>query len=92
MATPTKPLFIPSNIDTFTLNTTLADYARRLTDNIYDSNVILRLANEAGNKKMIDGGGSIVESLIETEQDNGGFYLGADLLNNTQDHTLTQVE
>jgi hypothetical protein len=92
MATPVNPLFIPSTIDTTVLNTTLADYASRLTDNIYDSNVLLRLANMAGNKRLIDGGGSIVEPLIESEQDNGGFYLGADVLNNTQDHTLTQVE
>lgn len=92
MATPVSPLFIPSTIDTAVLNTTLADYQKRLTDNIYNSNVMLRLANESGTKKMIDGGGSIVEPLIESEQDEGGFYLGADLLNNTQGNTLTQVE
>jgi len=92
MATPVSPLFIPSTIDTAVLNTTLADYNKRLTDNIYNSNVVLRLANEAGNKKMIDGGGSIVEPLIESEQDEGGFYLGADVLNNTQQNTLTLVE
>jgi hypothetical protein len=92
MATPTNPLFIPSTIDTTVLNTTLADYQKTLTDNVYNSNIVLRLADAAGNKKMIDGGGSIVEPLIESEQDNGGFYLGADVLNNTQDNTLTQVE
>lgn len=92
MATPQSPLFIPSTIDTAVLNTTLADYQKRLTDNIYNSNIVLRLANSSGSKKVIDGGGSIVEPLIESEQDNGGFYLGADVLNNTQDNTLTQVE
>lgn len=92
MATPQSPLHIPSTIDDTVLNTTLADYQKRLVDNVYNSNVMLKLANESGTKKLIDGGGSIVENLIETEQDNGGFYLGADLLNNTQDHTLTQVE
>jgi len=59
MATPVSPLHIPSTIDTTVLNTTLADYQKRLVDNIYNSNVVLRLANEAGTKKMIDGGGSI---------------------------------
>ena len=39
-----------STIDTTVLNTTLADYQRRLVDNIYNSNVVLRLADEAGNK------------------------------------------
>lgn len=71
-----------------TLNTTLADYQKRLTDNIYNSNVTLRILP----KKMVDGGGSIVEPLIEAEQDEGGFYMGADVLNNTQGNTLTQVE
>jgi len=92
MATPVSPQFIPSTIDTTVLNTTLADISKTLTDNAYNSNIVLRLANEAGNKDMVDGGGSIVEPLIESKQNNGGFYLGADLLNNTQDHTLTQVE
>ena len=59
MATPVSPLFIPSTIDTAVLNTTLADYNKMLTDNIYNSNTVLRLANEAGTKKVIDGGGSI---------------------------------
>jgi len=92
MATPVNPLHIPSTIDTTVLNTTLADISKTLTDNIYNSNIVLRLVNEAGNKELVDGGGSLVEPLIESEQDNGGFYLGADVLNNTQDHTLTQVE
>jgi hypothetical protein len=91
MATPTNPLAIPSTIDTAVLNTTLADYQRKLTDNAYNSNVLLR-AFGGEPKKLIDGGVSIVEPLIESEQDNGGFYLGADVLNNTQDNTLTQVE
>ncbi len=92
MATPQSPLFLPSTIDTTVLNTSLADYQKRLVDNVYDSNVLLRIANSSDSKKMINGGGSIIEQLIESEQDNGGFYLGADVLNNTQDNTLTQVE
>ena len=47
MATPLNPQFIPSTIDTVVLNTTLADYARRLTDNAYNSNIVL-LSGEAG--------------------------------------------
>ncbi len=92
MATPVSPLFIPSTLDTTVLNTTLADYQKRLVDNIYNSNVVLRLSNEAGSKKMIDGGGSIVESLIEAEQDDGGFYLGSDILNTSQSDTLATIE
>jgi len=57
MATPSNPQFIPSTIDTVVLNTTLADYQKRLTDNVYNSNVLLRMLD--GAKKMVDGGGSL---------------------------------
>lgn len=90
MATPSGPQFIPSTIDTFVLNTTLADYSKTLVDNAYNANVELKLLNQY--KELKDGGGSIVEPLIESQQDEGGFYLGADVLNNTQTNTLTMVE
>lgn len=92
MATPQSPLAIPSTIDTVALNTSLAHYTRQLTDNVYDSNDLLKLLNMPGNKDTVDGGLSIVENLIELEQDNGGFYIGDDLLNSTQSNTLTLVE
>ncbi len=90
MATPVGPQFIPSTIDTFVLNTTLADYSPKLVDNAYNSNVELKIFNQY--KTSVDGGGSIVRNLIESQQDEGGFYLGADVLNNTQTNSLTQVE
>jgi hypothetical protein len=90
--TMTNPLGVPTTIDSMVLSTSLADYQKRLVDNIYNTNVILRLANEAGNKKMINGGVSIVETLIRDKQNAGGFYLGADVLNNTQVNTTTLLE
>ena len=90
--TMTTPFGIPTTIDTATLSMSLSDYQKKLVDNIYNSNVILKLANEAGNKKMINGGNSIVETLIKEKQNTGGFYLGADLLNNTQVNTTTLLE
>ena len=57
MATPSGPQFIPSTIDTFVLNTTLADYSSKLVDNAYNSNVELKLLNQY--KDLKDGGGSI---------------------------------
>jgi hypothetical protein len=90
--TMTAPFGIPTTIDVATLSMSLSDYQKRLVDNIYNTNVILKLANEAGNKKMINGGNSIVESLIREKQNAGGFYLGADLLNNTQVNTTTLLE
>lgn len=90
MATPSNPLAIPSAIDTVALNTSLAHYTGELTDNAYNANDYLRWANMQ--KNLIDGGLSIVENLIESEQDEGGFYLGSDVLNNTQGNTLTMAE
>ena len=91
MATQSNPVFLPSTIDTFVLNTSLTDYQPTLADNAYNANVMLRILNKDA-KRMIDGGGSITENLIESEQDNGGFYLGSDPLDNTQTNTLTKCE
>ena len=90
--TMTGPLALPSTIDSAVLSTSLADYQKRLVDNVYNAAVVLKLATEAGNKKLIDGGLSIVETLIREKQDDGGFYLGADVLNNTQQNRFTLVE
>jgi hypothetical protein len=90
--TMTNPLGIPTTIDSTVLSTSLADYQKRLVDNIYNNVVILKLAQEAGNKKTINGGVSIVETLIRDKQVAGGFYLGADVLNNTQPLSTTLLE
>jgi hypothetical protein len=90
--THTNPYFVPTAVDTVALSTSLAEYRKVLIDNAYNDVVMFKLANEAGNKKLVDGGGSIVEILIRNRQNNGGFYLGADVLNNTQGDDLAQVE
>jgi hypothetical protein len=90
--TMTNPLGIPTTIDSTVLSTSLADYQKRLVDNVYNNVVILKLCQEAGNKKMINGGVSIVETLIRDKQNAGGFYLGADVLNNTQLLSTTLLE
>jgi len=90
--TMTNPLGIPTTIDSTVLSTSLADYQKRLVDNVYNNVVILKLAQEAGNKKSINGGVSIVETLIRDKQNSGGFYLGADVLNNTQVNSTTLLE
>ena len=90
--TMTNPLGIPTTIDSTVLATSLADYQKRLVDNIYNNVVVLKLVQEAGTKKMINGGVSIVETLIRDKQIAGGFYLGADVLNNTQPLTTTLLE
>jgi hypothetical protein len=81
---------IPATYDTVVLNTSLADYRKMLIDNVYNGNVLLQTLN--GVKRSVNGGLSVVENLIKTEQSSGGFYLGADVLNNTQPNTLTLLE
>jgi len=83
---------IPSTLDTVALNTSLADYAKTLTDNAFNDPTVFKLLNLGSNKKTVDGGLSLTETLIKEKQSAGGFYLGADVLNNTQPNTLTTVE
>jgi hypothetical protein len=90
--TQTSPLAVPTTIDSAALSMSLADYRKTLVDNVYNSVVILKLCEQAGTKRTINGGLSIVESLIREKQDEGGFYLGADVLNNTQKNTTDFVE
>lgn len=88
--TMSSPYNVPTTIDSTILTTSLADYQKTLTDNVYNGSAILRILSEG--KRTIDGGTSIVETLIKEKQDDGGFYLGADVLNNTQGHDTTIVE
>lgn len=90
-STTMNPVYsIPTTIDEATLTLSLADYAGVLVDNVYNSNVLLGLLNQ--NKKMVDGGNSIVVQLLKEEQDDGGFYLGADTLNTSQGNYFTHCE
>jgi hypothetical protein len=90
--TQTTPLAVPTTVDTAALSMSLADYRKTLVDNVYNNTVILKLCDQANTKRYINGGMSIVESLIRDRQNEGGFYLGADILNNTQKNTTDFVE
>ena len=82
----TNELFIPSMTGDgdLKLSTTIANYRRTLVDNAYNDVPVLRLANEAGRKRSVNGGVSIVEHLLHKKQTDGGFFLGRDPLNTTQ--------
>lgn len=87
-------LYIPSfpsssNLDA-ALATSIPDFSKSITDNVYNANVLLKILSER--KRMVDGGVSIVYPLIKADQNNGGFYLGATGLNTVQTDTETQVE
>lgn len=87
-------LFIPSmdSSGDIVLTTSLADYRKTLVDNVYNDVPVLRLLNEAGRKRMVDGGISIVEHVVSRKQADGGFYLGADTLNTTQGDNVMLCE
>jgi hypothetical protein len=79
-----------TTIDSVVLATSLADYRKTIADNVYQSNSVLNMLSQA--KEHVDGGLSIVQPVMVTKQDDGGFYLGADVLNNTQKNFMNQVE
>ena len=83
-------LFLQTTLDEV-LVTSLADYRSFVTDNAYNSNTLLGLLGRNA-KKMVDGGASIIQQLVDAEQDDGGFYLGNDTLNTSQSDTLNAVE
>ena len=85
-----SPYSIPTTIDSVVLATSLADYQKTMADNVYQSNALLQMLTAS--KNMIDGGNSIVQPVMVTKQDDGGFYLGSDVLNNTQKNFANQVE
>lgn len=79
-----------TTVDSVVLATSLADYQPTMADNVYQSNAVLQMLAQA--KQPKDGGLSIVQPVMVTKQDDGGFYLGADVLNNTQKNFANQVE
>lgn len=82
-------LFIPSSLDA-ALATSIADYSKTTTDNAYNANVVLRWLNSR--KRLINGGVSVVYPLIKSDQNAGGFYLGAAQLNTIQPDAETLLE
>lgn len=79
-----------TTIDSVALATSLADYRSTMVDNVYQYNAVMKMFAER--KEMVDGGLSIIQPLMTVKQDDGGFYLGSDVLNNTQKNFANQVE
>ena len=85
-----SPYGIPTTLDSVVLNTSLADYNKTMIDNVYNSNAVMQMLSAA--KTVVDGGLSLVQPLMTIKQDDGGFYLGQDVLNNTQKNFMNTVE
>jgi len=87
-------VFIPSMSSSgdVVLTTSLADYRRTLIDNVYNAVPVWNLLNQAGRKRMVNGGISIVEHLVSRKQTDGGWYQGRDTLNTTQGENVMLCE
>ena len=89
--------FIPamsqaSGTNTDILTTSLADYRKTLVDNVYNDVPVLRILNQSGRKRLVNGGLSLVEHVVSAKQTDGGWYAGADGLNTTQGDNTMLVE
>jgi len=75
---------VMTDTDNAVLSSSLADYRKTLVDNAYNDIPIFRILDQAGRKRTINGGTSIVEHLLTGKQTDGGFYAGATGLNTAQ--------
>lgn len=64
----------------------------KAVDNIFDSNPLLQRMKESGNYKKVDGGTSIIQPLEYAQNGSGGWYSGAELLDNTDTDVVTGAE
>jgi HrpA-like RNA helicase len=85
-------LFLSTNLDTDALNLSLADFRKSLADNAYNDIPSFRLLDQAGRKRLINGGTSIIEHVLSDKQSDGGFYTGSDTLNSVQSDAVRQIE
>lgn len=90
-------VFIPSmstasGTDDIVLTTSLADYRKTLVDNVYNDVPTLRILNQSGRKRLVDGGVSIVEHVVSQKQNDGGWYQGSDGLNTSQGQNTQLIE
>ena len=73
-------------------STTLANYRKKLTDNIFDSHPVLHLLKEKKRIRMLDGGETIVEPLIHLEGDTVQTYEDYDAISITPVQTTTAAQ
>ena len=64
----------------------------KTTDNIFDSNILLKRAKTKGWYERIDGGEKIIYPLEYAQLTAGGWYSGADILSTTDNQTITGAE
>lgn len=73
---------LPSTIDAV-LTTSLADYSRRLTDQVFNGIPHWRRMNERGNVRRINGGVTVIEHALTGKSTAAGFYKNYEQLDTT---------
>lgn len=84
-------MVVNANFDQY-LTTTLANYRKTLTDNVFKKNVLSDRLLRAGQVRQVDGGTKIVEPLIHAENDTVTTYSGWDQLDLTPQTGISASE
>ena len=71
------------------LSTTLANYRKQLTDNVFTARPLTFFLMDKGRIRMLDGGTKIVEPLIYGQNSTVASYSGYDTLSLTAQEGLT---
>lgn len=74
------------------LATSLAAHSKETADNVTKNNAVLAQLNKRGRVRTFDGGYKIVEPLDYTENANGGYFSGYDVLPTANAEVLTAAE
>jgi len=80
-----------SNFDTL-LSTTLANYRKQLTDNIFTARPLTYFLTDKGRIRMVDGGTKIVEPLIYGQNSTVGSFSGYDTISLTAQTGISAAE
>lgn len=80
-----------SNFDAL-LSTTLANYRKQLTDNVFTDRVLTNHLMSKGRIRMVNGGTKIVEPLVHGTNDTVGSYAGYDTLALTPQTGISAAE
>lgn len=83
--------YLASTVDSV-LTTTLANYRKKLIDNIFDDFIGLWWFREKGKVRHEDGGTSIVEHILYQKSSAGGWYSGYEGLDNTPQEGMRPAE
>jgi hypothetical protein len=80
-----------ANFDTL-LSTTLHNYQKRLTDNIFNARPLTSWLTDKGRMRMDDGGVKIIEPLLHTGNSTVNTYSGYDTISLTPQTGITAAE